>query len=178
MQVDWMSFVAHSKSAKFVAEAQRKEMAEWLLGPSFSLDICGMKSLPKGHDAPYISGIELDNSFQDWNAVPNEMTVFGRIYIRPGMTREDWKGEFESFVCSVDYYIIDLCTNNTSLSELVIDKPNLIAEVELNSTSDILTLLADTDLLGLSIPGGEETEVGLRSFEDVQDIMEALEIEV
>lgn len=173
-----MSFVANPSSAKFVAEAQRREMAEWLLGPAFSLDFCGLKSLPEGHDAPYVSGIEIDNSFENWESLPEESTTFGRIYCRPKMTEEDWTQEFESFKCTVDYYILDLRINNVSLSELVMNRPNLIVESQLNSTDEILYTLSSNSLLGLSIPGGEETEVGLRSFEDVQDIMEALEIEV
>ena len=149
-----------------------KEIMDWVEGPIFSAQYTGLE--------------DRQNIEAQLEALSIDHLILGP-YADEDLVNSDWQ---VTKIILLDEKIEDLTSDrtyiaqsSTTYSELSLDKKNILKEL-CNSHSiyldcgftaaeinEILTL----GITGLVLRGGEEEKVGVKSYEDLDEILEALE---
>lgn len=181
--VDWLSYQCNPISKKYVDKNTIHAFLGWVSGPKCCLEVSGLQQDAIERLLSEISadGLELDSS-QQFNANGKELTIFRRLYLSPASSFESLQQEITSLKNSTDYFILDFTLNQISLAD------DFIKALKLNQLCDQYSILLDATIdskrvnsflelgiYGLNIQSGEEQKVGLRSFDDIQDLMEELD---
>ena len=184
--VNWMSFQCNPVSKKYVPHNTIQEMAGWLEGPEFCLEVAGLDSetIAQLLQEVDVQGVEYESGQVIPDAVAEKYTIFQRIYIDKLSSVESLTRQISN---ETDYIILDFQLNQLSLSQLQNNDLN-ISVADLNKLANNNAILISMDFRqkdidellkwntdGLDIQGGEEEKVGLRSFEDIQDVMDSLD---
>ena len=186
---DWMSFHCNPVSSKYVPHSQIKEMIGWLQGPDYCLEVAGLDHavIAKLLQELKVEGLEVEPVQRLSEELLNDYTIFRRLMVTKASTKKDIQELGRQLLDETDIFILDFQLNGLSFSQLIngelslsVEDVNSLArqapiliDIDFSATdvTDILTM----DIKGINLAGGEEEKVGLRSFDDVQDIMDALD---
>lgn len=186
--VNWMSFQCNPISQKFVPHNTIIELIGWLEGPDFCLEVAGLDSdhIKKLLQEIKVQGIEYEAGQPTMQAVADNYIVFRRLYLDKHTTKESLNNML-SFADNTDIFILDFQLNQLTFSQLA-NNQLFISVDEISELSEDYELLLAIDcnetevkqilnwqLKGLDFRGGEEEKVGIRSFDDIQDIMDVLD---
>ncbi|MBX2844925.1 MAG: hypothetical protein KTR13_01835 [Saprospiraceae bacterium] len=188
LEVDWVSYVCNPHSEKFVAPQQLVEMKNWLSGPKHCGECLNMdfESIIAVIDECGLEGVEVDVFNRNRKELANKVTVFTRILVDKTMTFDDLTELIREKSTGSHHFILDFKTNAIGFDDLEEGIPFQLEELKV--LAEACPVLLDVPLkanqvksvletqLGLNLHGGEEERVGVRSFDDVQDIMEQLEV--
>lgn len=185
---DWIGFDCHPISSKFIDNSAIHEIMNWLHGPKFYLNVEGLsqENIFQLVSNLQVEGLEL-SAHENSSYLKDDYTIFKRILIDMQTSTEKIVDMCQKVLPACDYIVLDFRTNNISFSELGLHSK--IDEIALKRISKEFPIFIDivfdenetnqileTKISGIDILSGEEEKAGLRSFEDIQDIMESLEI--
>lgn len=165
--VDYITFVGDPNSNRFIAPNQVKEIKDWLEGPTYAISYPGVDIDETVFEQ--LSVLEMDTYVLSRFINPSE-SINDALIIRE-IIEEDIKEQDEEI-------LILKCEENTITT--LKEHENFLSKNEVYldgnfSKDEIVDLLEKYRIAGFVLRGGEEEKVGLKSFDELDEIMEALE---
>ena len=168
MGVEWMGFDMDKDSDSFVEPEAIKEIADWVDGPK----ITGEFSV--SHEAGWIeymvSHLKL-SAIQ--TAKPVNLAGVEKIILINERSAEAIEAKLKDWKEQTDYFMIKVSQelSEEKLSHWM-DKFDIIAD--LSAVDDSGRFIETMEPAFLAVKGGEEEKVGYKSFDDLDEIFEAL----
>jgi len=186
--VEWLGFCLDPGSAEYISPATVKAIKEWVEGPQVIGEF-GLQTTDEILSA--ISLLDLQAiQLHPFSPVAEikaavDIPLFQELVPEIPQSLEELLIHCKNHSADIDYFVLNCSKNNVRWTEIS-ESPYLntlkqICEdypviLDIPSTPDELnTILDSLRLWGLNIKGGEEEKVGFKSFDEVDDIFEALE---
>ena len=192
MGVKWMGFNFDTTSFGYTNPTVMAAIKEWVEGPAFVGEF-GLQSPEAIKDA--FSILDLDmiqlnmltpmETVQALDSIPKMM----EIIIEPSTNTAELTMKLAQLNDYVECFILNFDKNKITWNSLVeqryfelsfikslFQNHKILLSIDLES-SQLASMLTTLNPLGLSVVGGEEEQVGVKSFEDLDKLFEALEME-
>jgi phosphoribosylanthranilate isomerase len=183
--VEWLGFNLDPGTENFIHPQNIKAIKEWLEGPKIVGEF-GMQDSNEINAA--IDFLNLDavqvGMFADTSLLElKDATLIKEIVIENDTDYYDLRTTLESESSSVDIFLLNYSKNNLSWNSITSKhstlkdlcnrfKIILSIDFELDQLNE---LLQTVQIHGLSLKGGEEEKVGFKSYDELDDILDALE---
>ena len=189
--VDWLGFCLDESALNFLKPAEFVAIREWVEGPKIVgefglkgseeiLQLAELMKIDAVQVGPFIKGEEL--------APLKDLEVFKEIVVDVDATAMAIEEEMMDSAAYVKYFLLDFSKSGWDWKKLqestswgkdalkkicaqfpiLLDIPIPIAELE--------KVLEELKPKGLNLRGGEEEKVGVKSFDELDEVLEALEI--
>ena len=186
-EAKWLGFNMDKMNPSAVSEMEVNAIKEWLdgveivgeFGDISNEDLMGTVERI-GFDAVLAGPFTSREAIEGLN-----IPVFKEVVVEPAMSENDLSNLLEDFEGAVAYYVLDFDKNkvvpgssNISLEFLkeLSDQYQLIVSFPWETYS-IESAVQDASWAGILMRGGEEEKVGFKSFDDLDEILDFLEIE-
>jgi len=188
MGVDWLGFSLDPVEANHVPPKKMQEMTSWLEGPAIvgEFTMAQAATIRESYDLLDLDFVQLGafHQLDDAKALTGIPTIKEIIVEK----REDilqLNQQLINFLPYVALFLIDLSKNSLTLDNEV----ELLSHLkktckgfpilfQLNSgVQSIHTFIETVEPLGISVVGGEEEAVGVKSFDELDELFELLLIE-
>ena len=187
--VQWLGFCLDPGSSEYIPPATAKAIKEWVEGPQIIGEF-GLQSAEEISATIPLLGLQAVQ-LHPFSPVAEikaliDVPVFQELVPEIPQSLEALLIHCQKHQQDVDYFVLNCSKNNVRWTELS-DSPYLATLVQLcekhqvildiPTTADELAIILDSiRLSGLNIKGGEEEKVGFKSFDEVDDIFESLEV--
>ena len=182
--VQWLGFGLESGQDYFVTTAQMAAIKEWVEGPKMVGEFSGLdvELIQQSVDLLNLNAVEVSR-FANLSALQLSIPIILNIVMEEELTPETITELLRSNE-TIEYFILDFEKNASAidfrkkfpvnwLNGLAKQYPIFIrANIETYSIEEITKIIQP---LGISLAGGEEEKVGLKSFEELDEIFEELE---
>lgn len=186
-EAKWLGFNMDKMNPSAVSEMEVNAIKEWLdgveivgeFGDISNEDLMGTVERI-GFDAVLAGPFTSREAIEGLN-----IPVFKEVVVEPAMSENDLSNLLEDFEGAVAYYVLDFDKNkvvpgssNISLEFLkeLSEQYQLIVSFPWETYS-IESAVQDASWAGILMRGGEEEKVGFKSFDDLDEILDFLEIE-
>lgn len=191
MGVEWMGFNLNPGDETFMPPVQVQAIKEWVEGPA----ILGEFNLQSAEEIDTIaSDLELDGiqvgmftSLDTLQELDTDLPVIKEVVIEKSTDRSGLSEILDAFAPYVQYFLLDLAKNDWTsedleegdeinwayIQELCDDYPILLHFGF--DTETILEVMEDLEPSGLKVMGGDEEKVGYKSYDELDELLEALE---
>ncbi|MEQ6118432.1 phosphoribosylanthranilate isomerase [Reichenbachiella sp. MALMAid0571] len=179
MGVDLLGFPLDEKSTEYIDTESYKEIVGWISGPQFvgefeSNDASVIMSLQQELKFEYIEV----NNVELANALSLTSNVIYKIDLESFQSEGSLKNHFTLINDSIKYILLESETKVSSAAQKAIDELASIYPVlkayELNA-STILSDIATVNIKGIALKGSKEVKPGFKDYDELADILEALE---
>ena len=186
--IDYLSFNLDAGSESAISPQQLNAIKEWVEGPKV-IGAFGLQDIDEIKTA--VNYIELEaiqlSMFSDVAVISTalDVPVFVEVIAESAVLSDVFE-LIDTHSSSVDYFILDLSRNNIvfeTIDQVQQDRLKEICtqqKVFLNlsdQVDSILQILNEVQPYGLVLSGGAEEKVGFKSFDELDDILDVLEIE-
>lgn len=165
-----MGFDLNIGSANFVSPTQVHAFKDWISGPKIIGEFTGLQS--KIEVDELVQVLSLD-AIQLGHFAPKDWKFEVPVYREVLITNTEDIPEADNYIIKSegtwDGHKLDLLTSFTERKPAYLD---ISLKVDLYQT-----LIEDTKLSGFVLRGGEEEKVGYKSFDEIDEILEAIEID-
>lgn len=188
--VEWLGFSLEMGHPNYTRPQDVKEIKDWLVGPKivgeFGLDQDATEILASV-ELLQLDAVQLSMYTDDAIAKElNEVSLIKEWVLDDLSNIEAFALKCNELANHVDYFYLDLEKNNLSWNALKENNKALLQLQELCVEYAILiSLVCPPDAVeefldvvkphGMSLQGGEEEKVGVKSFDDLDDFFETLE---
>jgi len=174
---DWLSFLLTPEHPESVTPSALQEIKDWVEGPA----IVGRFIEPfRKEIEDAIALYDLDAILLDENTALDviqeslPVTIFREINVS---TDSDWAKKLEWAAPFVDYFVLNISTNNNDNQQIIKELCNiysiLITEKSNQLSPKLITNLQPTGVVVHAL--GEEEVVGIKSFEALDSLFEYLQ---
>ena len=191
-EVEWLGFNFDQGSEHYILPQNMKAIKEWVEG----VQVVGEFSFASAEDINEAVGLLELNAVQVGMftevSVLEKITaapVIKEVVISPEVDESSLETHLEQCGPHVEYFLLsfeksgttwDMLKNGESqigniLLEKLCAKYKIILSINLSEDS-LNEILAIPNLQGLNVKGGEEEKIGVKSFDELDEIFEALEI--
>ncbi|MGK0390756.1 MAG: phosphoribosylanthranilate isomerase [Maribacter sp.] len=186
-EVAYIGFNLEEGNDSYIPPVNVKAMKGWLEGPQFVGEFgsfIDVESVVNLVDALALDAIQVgtlcsQETIQTLHE--KEIPIIKEITWNETSNWETVQKEYADLAPFVELFLIDFSQNSFSIDDM---KEQIIDICQLHPTFidadikgvDAEGFLAETQAFGLAIKGGDEEKVGYKSFDDLDDIFEALEI--
>ena len=186
-EVAYIGFNLEEGNDSYIQPMNVKAMKEWLEGPQFVGEFGSFVEVESvvnlvdalGLDAVQVGTLCSQETIQALHE--KEIPIIKEITWNETSTWEAIQQEYTDLAPFVELFLIDFSQNNFAIDDM---KEQIINICQLHPTfidanikgADAEKFLEETKAFGFSIKGGDEEKVGYKSFDDLDDIFEALEI--
>ncbi|NJN77094.1 MAG: hypothetical protein HC803_01175 [Saprospiraceae bacterium] len=192
-EVEWIGFNFEMGADTYVDIQKMKDIREWLEGPKFVGEF-GLTTAEVIRETATFLALDMAqiNHFTDVETAKalSEIPLIKEVLILKDADNSTLLETLKTFETHVEAFLIDFTKSGISWSEIkagtYLDFEilktacvnfNVILSVDL--TPENLTEVQETlNPYGLNVTGGEEEKVGFKSFDDIDEIIEELYIEV
>ncbi|MFK7948977.1 MAG: hypothetical protein AB8G11_15400 [Saprospiraceae bacterium] len=191
-EVEWIGFNFELGTSTTVDIQKMKEIRDWLEGPKFVGEFGLTNAETIRETATFL---ELDfvqiNHFTEVEIAKNiaDIPIIKEHLILADADNSEIETVFKTFLPYVKHFLLDFTKSDIpwsaikagtfidfALLQKICQEYSVILSVDL--TTDNLTEVMETlNPYGLNLTGGEEEKVGFKSFDDIDEIIEALYIE-
>ena len=191
-EVEWVGFNFELGTDTYVDIQKMKEIRNWLEGPKFVGEF-GLTNAETIRETAIF--LELDfvqiNHFTEVEVIKAiaDIPIIKEVLVLKDMDNSNIQDTIRTFNPYVQHFLLDFTKNGISWEEIkngeyldfnilkqICQEFSIILSVDL--TTDNLTEVMETlNPYGLNLTGGEEEKVGYKSFDDIDEIIEALYIE-
>ena len=191
-EVEWVGFNFELGTDTYVDIQKMKEIRDWLEGPKFVGEFGLTNAETIRETATFL---ELDfvqiNHFTEVEVIKavSDIPIIKEVLVLKDMDNSDIPNTLQTLNPYVQHFLLDFTKNGISWEEIkngeyldfnilkqICQEFSIILSVDL--TTDNLTEVMETlNPHGLNLTGGEEEKVGYKSFDDIDEIIEALYIE-
>lgn len=191
-QIEWLGFDLTADGLTVLPLQEVKEIKEWIEGPKIVgeltildivqsqqiIDFLSLKYIQVGMHTPveYLNSLTVDS-------------IIKEVIIEPSTTYESLKAHLSTYFDYVDYFLINFDKNNlgwttlengttltiTELQEIC-QQYEVFLSIDFTPTN-IKKILKTIQPLGISVKGGMEEKVGLKSYDELDAVFELLEEE-
>jgi phosphoribosylanthranilate isomerase len=185
--VEWLGFNLDAGTENFIHPQNIKAIKEWLEGPKLVGEF-GMQDSSEITAAIEFLGLNVIQvgMYADTSSLNlSGVTVIKEIVIEKDTDYYDLRSVLESGSANVEIFLLNYSKNNISWSSIS-SKKNALKELcsrfkiilsidfEMNQLHEILESI---QIHGLNLKGGEEEKIGYKSYDELDEILDALEIE-
>lgn len=185
--IEWMGFSLDPGSDHFVDPNTVHAIKEWVEGPQ----ITGEFNLQSAADIQsLVENLNLDaiqvgpfTPVETLMELDTEVPVIKEIVFELATQASEVETILEAHAAQCAYFLFNFDSNGLGLNNLPVaaswlqemcaEYPILLSMADLNE--QLGTILDDFQPAGLSVRGGEEEKVGYKSFDELDDLFEALE---
>ena len=167
--VDYMSFNLSEESANL---SKIKEIMDWVEGPIFSAQYTGLEDLQSIEaqlEALSINHLIL-GPFANENIINSEWQVTKTILLDDDIVELAFD---RTYIAQSTVAFSEFSQNKLNTLKKLCNSHSIYLDCGFSST-DIHSIL-DVGITGLVLRGSEEEKVGVKSYEDLDEILEALE---
>ena len=187
---DWLGFCCDSTSMDYVSPQLLHAIRDWVEGPQIVGEF-GAQDAVRIHDA--VKDLNLDavqvGFYYDAEKLENlkGLTVIREVVIDPNEAL-NLHEVLDSLSPFVAYFLLDFSKNNIGWDDLKNNSGHFSAEtiksicatyptlISINVNADKVNELLETlNPEGLNLLGGEEEKVGFKSYDEMDELLEALE---
>jgi len=190
--VDWLGFDLTPNGLAILSLPEVKEIKDWIEGPKIVgelavLDIEQSQQIIDFLDLKYIQ-VGMHTPVEYLNSLTVD-SIIKEVVIEPTTTLEDLKGHLSTYFDYVDYFLINFDKNKLGWASiengttLTVDQlQEICQQYEIFLSIDFIptnikNILATIQPLGISVKGGMEEKVGLKSYDELDEVFEVLEEE-
>ena len=191
-EVEWLGFNFDQGSAHYILPQNMKAIKEWVEG----VKVVGEFSFATAEDInEAVELLELHavqvGMFTEVSVLEKitEAPVIKEVVISPEVDEVSLENHLEQCASHVEYFLLSFEKSGTTwemlkngesqigniLLEKLCAKYKIILSINLSQDS-LEEILAIPNLHALNVKGGEEEKVGVKSFDELDEIFEALEI--
>jgi len=173
MGVDYLGFCCNSGTEMYCTPSKIKEITEWVSGPQFVLefdgwqhesDIINMLSTGIGHAVHF-------GAFATY-AATFEVPVF-KDFILENLDESDFVGVDFPVIRSEKSYHQLSDKDESKIKDLAAQK-RIFLDIQFKA-KDLWEVLQNLSVYGLILRGGDEEKIGVKSFEELDEIFEILQ---
>jgi phosphoribosylanthranilate isomerase len=192
-EVEWIGFNLEIGADNYIEPKKMKEIREWLEGPKFvgEFGLATAQTIRETAEFLDLDCVQI-NHFTDVETAKalSEIPLIKEILILKDYDNSNLFETLKAFETHVQAFLIDFTKSGISWHEIkagthldfeILQQAcanfNVILSVDLTpeNLSEVQTIL---NPYGLNVTGGEEEKVGFKSFDDIDEIIEALYVEV
>jgi phosphoribosylanthranilate isomerase len=191
-EVEWMGFNLDPASGAYVQPQTVKAIGEWIDGPKLTGEF-NLQSADEIRTAVDMLELDAVQAGMFTNAatlieLQSPVPVIKEIVVEPGNSNAELRELFGEFAALAQIFLLDFGKNGMDWRQLKLQQ-NLSVDfvrelcaqypvlLSLDFDEETLDEVLDTlNPLGLSFTGSEEEKVGFKSFEDIDDLFEILEV--
>lgn len=189
--VEWIGFALDESSPKTIAPNTVHEMLEWLFGPTNTGEFRQKEMREVNHLAQYLSlgAVQLGPGYSPEQCREATVPVIKELELSPKATADQLADTMAGFHGSVNHFLLNGREHGINWEQLQQAGP--ISPDDLRhlcqqfpilldlpfSHETVLDVLEEVQPAGINLTGGEEIEVGVKTFDDLDAVMEKLEIE-
>ncbi len=190
--VDWLGFDLTADGLAILSLPAVKEIKDWIEGPKIVgelavldieqsqqiIDFLSLKYIQVGMHTPveYLNSLTVDS-------------IIKEVIIEPTTTFEALQTHLSTYFDYVDYFLINFDKNNLAWTAIEAgitltssQLQEICAQYEVFLSIDFTSsntkkILATIQPLGISVKGGMEEKVGLKSYDELDEVFELLEEE-
>jgi len=190
-EVKWLSFNLDVHAENYIAPVNMKAIKEWVDG----VEVVGEFGMQTAEEIEQMANLlELEiiqvGQFADIALVKalSKFTIFKEIIIETTTSETELLDQIQDFAPHCQYFLLDFDKNGFSWEDL---KSGAILSLELMENlcekypvlisincpaAELEELLEVLNPEGISVKGGEEEQVGMKSFDELDEVFEAIEI--
>lgn len=189
--VHWLSFNLSPTEDSFLAPNQTQAIKEWVEGPAMvgEFNLHSAEEIQKLAVDLQLDGIKLgpDTSLETLMQLDTDLPVLKAITLTAEMTAAELEDICSDFAANVSHFILDFVPGAWSLEKLqkasdlnwghlltLNEQYPIIFNLGLNP-ADTLALIENETAISIQLTGGAEEKVGYKSFDELDEIFEALE---
>lgn len=188
--IEWLGFALELGHSNYTRPQDVKEIKDWLVGPKIVGEF-GMSQDQTEIEASIellnLDAVQLSMYAQDQIAQRlTGITIFKEWVLEDLSALSEFANKCQVLADDVDYFHLDLekngirwedlQMNNDALEQLQMLCQEYAILISINCPAQNLKTFLDTvHPYGISFQGGEEEKVGIKSFDDLDDIFETLE---
>ncbi len=191
-EVKWLGFDFQEGSENYISPPTMKAIKEWVEGVKF----VGEFPFTTAEDMnAAVAALELDaiqvGMFTEVEVLEkiSEVTVIKEVVISPDVDEASLENHLQLYAPHVEYFLFSFEKSGTTWEMMkngksqisiavlgkICNQYKIILSIDL-SPDALEEILAIPNLHGLNVKGGEEEKVGVKSFDELDEIFEALEI--
>lgn len=190
-EVEWLGFPL-GQAGSGLDPATVKAMAEWVDGVTcvgeFNLstadeikqvsEMVEMKTVQVGMFTPVVDVRQLE-----------DLSVIKEVVVEPSTSEDELRDHLEAYAPHVQYFLLNFSKTGISWSDLNEGSPvsipflkkcceefPILLEVDAPASA-VNDILEKVNPAGLSFVGGEEEAVGVKSFDDLDELLDEIEVE-
>ncbi len=186
--VSWLGFDLNIGSESFIEPIKVLAMKEWIEGPSIvgEFGLQSVEEIKSAVDMLNLDYIQL-NMLTD-EAILKQLEsnqIIKEIVIEHADASDEIEFHINKYAALVKLFLIDFAKNGIVYSDLSNETKNYLSELCQNhqiilsidiATNQIDELLDTIQPYGLNVKGGDEEKVGFKSFDELDELFEAVEI--
>ena len=191
-EVEWLGFNFEQGSETYIPPLSMKAIKEWVEGVKFvgEFPFASAEDIHAAVEALGLDAVEV-GMFTEVSVLEKlkNITVIKEVVISSDVDETSLENHIQLYAPHVEYFLLsfeksgttwEMLKNGTSqISIACLEK--LCAQykviLSINLSQDALNdILAIPNLYGLNVKGGEEEKVGVKSFDELDEIFEAIEI--
>ncbi len=192
-EVEWLGFNLNIGSADYIEPHLVKAIKEWVDGVKIigEFDLASADHINDMVQALGLDGAQLGmfTSLETYQELEYATTLFKEIVVEKGTTASSIREHMTAFAPYVKAFVLNLEKNRISRSDIEAGVGLSKEELKLLCKSfpvlismslaadELADLMTELSPLGLSVKGGAEEKVGYKSFEELDDLFELLEVE-
>lgn len=187
-EAHWLGFNLDSHTEGSISPQQMMAIKEWVEGPKIigEFGLQSVEEIKSLVDNLSLDGIQLGMMTDETHLAPLQgIPIIKEIVIEKGSDfLDDIEFNINTYGTYVSHFLIDFSKNGISYDTFEEKEREFLKEI-CAAHSIILDLPLQQNMLeevldnlnpfGLNVQGGEEEKVGLKSFDELDDIFEALE---
>lgn len=191
MGVEWMGFNLNPGDDSFLPPLQVQAIKEWVEGPAIlgEFNLQSVEEINKLTQDLELDGIQLGmfSTLDTLQALETDLPVIKEIIVEPNASRGSIDGVLQDFGPHVQFFLLDFSKNNWTSEALeegaeinwayiqqLCERYSILLHLGFDAQT-ILSIMEDLDQSGLKVVGGTEEKVGYKSFDELDELLEALE---
>lgn len=190
-EVEWLGFRFGDSPELSISPLAAKAISEWVDGVKIvgEFDFAIAEAIKEVNDLLHFDAVQV-GMFTPVDELEKlqELAIFKEVVVEATTTEAEITAHFQTYAHCCTYFLLDFTKTGISWVALQAGSPlsivflqKLFAENKVILALDFQPEEAEQILeclqpLGLSLTGGEEEKVGLKSFEELDEILDSLEI--
>lgn len=191
MEVEWLGFRLDGPPDSSISLLAAKAISEWVDG----VKIVGEFEFPTAEEIETANGslpfdavqVGMFTPIEELKKLPN-ITFFKEVVVESSTTDADLEAHFETYAACCTRFLLDFSKSAITWADLqtssqlsigflksLFAKHKTIVAMDAQP-GELVHLLDSLNPEGISLVGGSEEKVGFKSFEELDDIFECLEI--
>ena len=194
-EVEWLGFCLDPQAENYIPPRDMKAMKEWVDGVKIvgEFDLQSAEEIRSAIDLLELDAIqvgpftEVDTLMDLQSSVP----VIKELIFSRDTSIETIESSLEQFAAHTAYFLFNFDKNGLSLEHLsaagatisytwlkeICEQYPVLLSISI-APEQLESLLSDVRLEGLNVVGGEEEKVGYKSFDELDELFEVLEVQI
>jgi phosphoribosylanthranilate isomerase len=167
MGVEFIGFSTDPDDPFYLSPDNFSEISEWLSGVDFVAETNGISETSDSYDVDYVQVVN-----------PAEAILFSDKKIILEGTADDlhrWKDQLPEIKNLA--FLLLVITGNTDTDDIIKEFHEYPLLIGYDISLDEVMALADSPATGIALKGSDEIKPGLKDYDELADILEALEVD-